>query len=80
MLESLTHDEWAEWQAKDQIEPIGHSGTHDILARIGVLIAMFMGNKEADETLFKWWQKTKDEAASEEVAIAALELAGARRT
>lgn len=80
MLAGMTHEEFAEWQAKDIIEPIGHSGTHDILARIGTLIAMFMGNKDAEEKLFKWWQQDKEKPVSDDVAIAALEMAGARRT
>lgn len=80
MLAGMTHEEFEEWKAKDIIEPIGHSGTHDILARIGVLIAVFMGNKEAEEQMFKWWQQSTDKPVSDDVAIAALEMIGARRT
>lgn len=80
MLDSMTHEQFAEWCAKDTIEPIGTSGTNDILARIGVLIAMYMGNKEADETLFKHWMKPEEKPAKETAVIAALEMVGARRT
>lgn len=80
MLDSMTHEQFAEWCAKDIIEPIGASGTNDILSRIGVLIAMYMGNKEADETLFQHWKKLEQPAAKEDTLIAALEMVGARRT
>lgn len=57
MLDGMTNRQFDEWCAKDIIEPIGHSGTHDILARLGVLIASFMGLKDPKEKMFKTWAK-----------------------
>jgi hypothetical protein len=76
----MTHAQFNEWYAKDIIEPIGHAGTHDILARIGVLIAMYMGNKDATEDMFKWWHKEHDRTADESAVIAVLESIGGVRT
>lgn len=80
MLSRMTHEQFAEWCAKDIIEPIGQSGTHDILAKIGVLIAAFMGNKDITIQTFKHWMDTADEDTSEDVIFQALETVGGRRT
>ncbi len=81
MLSRMTHEQFDEWCAKDIIEPIGNSGTHDVLARIGMLIASFMGKEDSSESMFKWWEKYKDEAADEETVFKTLEAtAGAVRT
>jgi hypothetical protein len=57
MLDGMTHEQFDEWCAKDCIEPIGHGGTHDILARIGYLVAQFMGAKDVEEKTFAWWRE-----------------------
>jgi len=81
MLSRMTHEQFNEWCAKDIIEPIGHSGTHDILARIGVLIATWIGSEDASEAMFKWWEKNKEQAADAETVFNTLEAAaGAVRT
>ena len=69
MLDSMTHDQFDEWCAKDIVEPIGHGGTHDILARIGVMLAAFMGSKNVDETLFKPWEKEASEPVAKSDSI-----------
>lgn len=80
MLSGMTHAQFNEWYAKDIIEPIGNSGTHDILARIGVLIAMYMGNKDARESLFKAWEQDTGPEAEVDTMIMALEAVGGVRT
>jgi hypothetical protein len=81
MLSRMTHEQFEEWCAKDIVEPIGHSGTHDILARIGMLVASFMGQEDANESMFKWWEKHKDEAADVDTVFSTLEATvGAVRT
>lgn len=59
MLRSMTPTQFAEWCAKDQIEPIGHSGHHQILARIGVLIAAGL-KADLDEHHFLPWIKVEE--------------------
>lgn len=76
----MTHRQFAEWCAKDIIEPIGQSGTQDILAKIGVLIAAFMGNKDITIQTFKHWMEASNEEASEDAVFQALEIVGGRRT
>lgn len=82
MLDSMTHDEFHEWCAKDLIEPIGNAGTNEILARLAVMIAVYLGNTEAKKSAFApWmWTEKEEEPVSDDVAIAALEVAGARVT
>ena len=82
MLDGMTHRQFAEWIAKDMIEPIGHSGAHDILARIGVLVAAFMGNQDATESMFKRWElgHEPDQNAREDIpGLMQLEAVGWRR-
>jgi hypothetical protein len=78
----MTHDEFHEWCAKDLIEPIGNAGTNEILARLAVMIAVYLGNADAKKSAFApWmWNKKEEEPVSDDVAIAALEVAGARVT
>jgi hypothetical protein len=80
MLESMTHQEFDEWCAKDMIEPIGNRGTNEILARLCVLIASYLGQKEAKKEAFAPWMRDpkKEKPVSESVAIAALTIGGAR--
>jgi len=43
MLDSMTPDQWQHWQAVDCVEPVGNRGVEVILARIGELLAGFIG-------------------------------------
>jgi len=43
MLDSMTPEQWQHWQAVDCVEPIGNRGVEVILARIGELLAGFVG-------------------------------------
>lgn len=85
MLESMTPGQFEEWRAKDLLEPIGHSGTHEILSMIGALIANYLGSKDQndspiDQWHFKWWQERPPQAeATVEGMFAALEMIGAKR-
>jgi hypothetical protein len=81
MLSTMTHAQFDEWCAFDLIEPIGERGTNDILARLAVMIASYLGQKEAKESMFAWWKKDpNDKPVKEDVAIAMLEMIGGRRT
>lgn len=59
MLRGMTPTQFAEWCAKDQIEPIGHSGQHMILARIGMLIAAGL-KADLEEQHFLPWLKAEE--------------------
>jgi len=39
----MSPEQWQHWQAVDCVEPIGNRGCEIILARIGELLAGFMG-------------------------------------
>ena len=81
MLERMSHEQFAEWCAKDIIEPIGQSGTHDILAKIGMLIARYMGNEDACEEMFAHWREKTEAVADADTVFSTLEAtAGAVRT
>lgn len=81
MLDAMTPEQFMEWQAKDLVEPIGHSGTHEILSMIGALLAAFCGAKDLDQYAFQWWKQRPEQAGdSTEAAIAALEAIGAKRS
>ena len=80
MLDGMTHEQFNEWVAKDIIEPIGCDGTNSILAKIGVLIAAFMGNKDITMQTFKHWEPEQDAEVSEDVLFQCLETVGGRRT
>jgi len=43
MLDGMTPEQWQHWQAVDCVEPIGSRGVEMILARIGELLARFVG-------------------------------------
>lgn len=80
MLSRMTHAQFDEWCAKDLIEPIGSRGTNDILVRLAVMIATKLGQEDVQPAAFAWWlHKEKDEAVSDDVAIAALQTMGAKR-
>jgi len=82
MLSGMTHEQFNMWCAKDIVEPIGNQGTHEILVRLSVLLATFMGQERVKESVFAFWRQDKKEkaAVSDDVAIAALEATGARVT
>jgi hypothetical protein len=82
MLARMTHVQFEEWHAKDLIEPIGNHGTNEILARLCVLIATYLGQKDVKKSAFAPWmvEPKKDKPVADDVAIAALTVAGARLT
>lgn len=81
MLDRMTHAQFDEWCAKDLIEPIGTSGTNDILTRLAMMIAGYLGQEDVKASAFAWWMKSKkDKPVDDDVAIAALEARGARRS
>lgn len=81
MLDRMTHAQFDEWCAKDLIEPIGTSGTNEILTRLAMMIAGYLGQEDVKPSAFAWWMKSKkDKPVDDDVAIAALETIGARRT
>lgn len=45
MLDQMTPEQWQEWQAKDAIDPIGHRGTHEVMAIFGAMVANALGAK-----------------------------------
>ena len=80
MLASMTSQQFDEWCAKDLIEPIGHAGTHDILAMIGAMLAAYIGSKDVELSDFKWWKKEETEKPVEQDSvIMAFEAFGMRR-
>ncbi len=77
----MTHAQFDEWCAKDLIEPIGTSGTNEILTRLAMMIAGYLGQEDVKPSAFAWWMKSKkDKPVDDDVAIAALEAIGARKT
>jgi hypothetical protein len=81
MLDRMTHAQFDEWCAKDLIEPIGTSGTNEILTRLAMMIAGYLGQEDVKPSAFAWWMKSKkDKPVDDDVAIAALEAIGARKT
>lgn len=80
MLAGMSHAQFDEWIAKDIVEPIGSDGTNSILAKIGVLIAAFMGQKEVTMKSFRYWDEDSEPVASDEVLFQSLEIVGGRRT
>lgn len=81
MLDRMTHAQFDEWCAKDVIEPIGSRGTNDILTKLAMMIAGFLGQEDVSPSAFAWWmQSKKDEPVDDDVAIAALEAIGARKS
>lgn len=79
MLSGMTHQQFDEWCAKDMVEPIGMSGTNEILMRMAMVVAISAGHKDAKVEDFAVWLKTKEKPTDDSVAIAALEAIGARR-
>jgi hypothetical protein len=80
MLDHMTPQQWAEWQAKDSVEPIGHRGTHEILAILGAIVAGLGGAKDiTPESLLHWRQVPEAKPVNHEVAAMALQMIGARR-
>lgn len=81
MLDDMTPKQFAEWCAKDLVEPIGHAGTHDVLAQIATMLAAFMGVKDVDQYTYLWWRKRpeREQAVSVDIAAAALAMIGAKR-
>lgn len=81
MLDGMTSEQFNEWRAKDIIEPIGSVGIHEILIRIGAMIAAMGGAEEPSEKMFAPWRKEVTPEASQETVFKTLEaVAGAIRT
>ena len=80
MLDHMTPQQWAEWQAKDSVEPIGHRGTHEVLAILGAIVAGLGGAKDiTPESLLHWRQVPETKPVNHEVAAMALQMIGAKR-
>lgn len=80
MLDHMTPQQWAEWQAKDSVEPIGHRGTHEVLAILGAIVAGLGGAKDiTPESLLHWRQVPEVKPVNHEVAAMALQMIGAKR-
>lgn len=80
MLDQMTPQQWAEWQAKDIVEPIGHRGTHEVLAILGAIVAGFGGAKDITPASLLHWRKVPESKPVEhEVAAMALQMIGAKR-
>lgn len=79
MLENMTPKQFAEWCAKDRVEPIGTDGTNEILSQIAALIARAFGAEDVDQYTFKWWQKRPEDTATHDGLAMALEAFGMRR-
>lgn len=80
MLSRMTHEQFNEWMAKDIVEPIGSDSTNTILAKIGVLIAAFMGNKDVTMQSFRYWDTESELVVSDDVLFRSLEIVGGRQT
>lgn len=59
MLSEITPTQWAEWVARDRIEPIGTFAACSILAKLGELIAACM-QCEAKQGDFMPWLKVQE--------------------
>ena len=79
MLDHMTPQQWAEWQAKDSVEPIGHRGTHEVVAILGAMLAGAWGSPEVTPATFMHWRQQPEKVASHEAAAMALQMIGARR-
>jgi len=80
MLDSMSPTQFLEWCAKDLIEPIGHSGTHELLAQLASMLAGFLGMKEVTPWTFLHWKQKPDEKPVEhEVAAQFLGMFGAKK-
>ena len=81
MLDHLTPQQWAEWQAKDAVDPIGHRGTHEVVSILGAMLAGAWGASDiGPDTFMHWRQKSESEStASHDVAAMALQMIGAKR-
>lgn len=81
MLSQMTPKQFCEWIAKDRIEPIGHSGTQEVLALFATMIAAFLGAPDVTPNQFLHWRRPeKPKEVSHELAIAALQMIGAKKT
>jgi len=81
MLDNMTPEQWQEWRAKDLVDPIGHRGTHEVLAVFAAMVAEALGAKDVDPMSFMWWREKQQEGlnVNNTAAIMALEAMGARR-
>ena len=79
MLEQMSPQQFAEWCAKDRVEPIGHAGTHEILSQIAAMVAQFMGAEDVKPGTFKHWQIIEEKSVDTDVAVQALQMIGARK-
>ena len=81
MLEGMTPRQFAEWCAKDSVEPIKHLGSHELLAQIATMLATFMGVEDVDQYSYLWWRQRpeSEKTVSVDVAAMALQTIGAKR-
>lgn len=68
MLDLMTPESFEEWCLKDQVEPIGNSGTWSILALIGVTVAQAAGAKNMKvEHFMPWYEAGKPRQSAEQM-------------
>ena len=63
MLDSMTPQQWIEWQAKDLIEPIGLDSVSGVLAKIGEMISAYMGSNLTQRDFMPWLPKVETQQA-----------------
>ena len=81
MLARMTSEQFNEWRAKDLIEPIGQTGTHEILIRLAMMISAMAGSEDATERMFAPWRTEAKPEENTEAIFKTLEaVAGAVRT
>lgn len=64
MLSQITPRQFAEWCAKDELEPIGMNGVCHILAKIGELIAAFVGSPARQRDFMPWLPEPREQSLS----------------
>lgn len=63
MLDSMTHEQFAEWCAFDSIEPIGTDAVCRVLANLGIFLAGTNGHKIDAKWFMPWAEETSDHQA-----------------
>jgi len=66
MLSQMTPEQFAEWIAKDRVEPIGHEPTRQTLALLGTVVAKLGGCQEDPELrwFMPWLKKAKQKVTT----------------
>lgn len=76
MLKTMTHQQWNEWCAKDEIEPIGTpQGLAEILTKLGTMIAAIMGQTVKDSHFMPWVKEKPNETLTRSESSSAITAA-----